>query len=198
MACASAVLVGGAGTRMGGRAKPLLPLGAGVILDHVLARLAPQVGALCLCAHDRDAAWTRFGAAVVTDGTGERRGPLCGIAAGLDWAEGQGFTTALIVPGDTPFLPPDLLARLGAAPSVAVAGGRVHPLVCHLPVTVRPVLAEALTRGHGRVGEALDALGARHVAFAEETAFLNINTPSDYRAAQARLADAAPPQSPTP
>jgi molybdopterin-guanine dinucleotide biosynthesis protein A len=210
--CGAAVLVGGLGSRMGtGTPKPLLALGAGVVLDCVLARIAPQVNAVCLCAHDASGAWQRFGLPVVLDGTGTpaggartdgtptdgvRLGPLAGIVAGLGWAEARGLATLLIVPGDTPFVPLDLLARLGEAPAVAEAGGRVHHLVCHLPVMSRPVLAAALARGHSRVGEALEALGARRVAFADEDAFLNINTPQDYRQARERIAGAALSQSP--
>jgi molybdopterin-guanine dinucleotide biosynthesis protein A len=55
----------------------------------------------------------------------------------------------------------------------------------------RPILAAALARGHSRVGQALEALGARRVAFADAGAFLNINTPQDYRQAQERAAGAA-------
>jgi len=219
--CGAAVLVGGLGSRMGTPLpKPLLALGAGVVLDCVLARIAPQVNAVCLCAHDASGAWQRFGLPVVLDGTGTpaggartdgtptdgartdgartdgvRRGPLAGIVAGLGWAEARGLATLLIVPGDTPFVPLDLLARLGEAPAVAEAGGRVHHLVCHLPVMSRPVLAAALARGHSRVGEALEALGARRVAFADADAFLNINTPQEYRQARERIAGAALSQS---
>jgi molybdopterin-guanine dinucleotide biosynthesis protein A len=155
---------------------------------------------VCLCAHEAGGAWQRYGLPVALDGGGAlsddtRMGPLAGIVAGLGWAAAQGFATLLIVPGDTPFLPRDLLARLGAAPAVAEAGGRVHHLVCHLPVMSGPVLAAALARGHSRVGEALEALGARRVAFDEASAFLNINTPQDYREARERLADAAHSQS---
>ncbi len=186
----AAVLVGGSGSRMGGGPpKPLLTLGAGVVLDHVLARVAPQVEAVCLCAHDHPGPWARFGMPVVRDGcAGVRQGPLAGLVAGLGWAEAQGLASLLIVPGDTPFIPPDVLAILGEAPALAIAGGRVHHLVCHLPVMSRAILAEALAGGHSRVGQALEMLGARRVAFADADAFLNINTPQDYAQARKRAA----------
>ena len=209
------MLVGGLGARMAASAddwpagrvfhKPLLgfrpniKIGDDVVLDHVLAAVRPQVQAVCLCAHDDTGPWTRFGLPVVLDdNTAARHGPLAGIIAGLAWAESQGLATLLIVPGDTPFIPPDLLARLGAAPAVAEAGGRVHYLVCHLPVMARPILAAALGRGHGRVGEAIEALGTRRVAFQDDSAFLNINTVPEYRQARERLAGAALSQSPLP
>ena len=44
-------------------------------------------------------------------------GPLAGILAGLDWAAAHAPEVADVVsvPGDCPFLPPDLVARLHAA-----------------------------------------------------------------------------------
>ena len=197
MSCGAGVLVGGAGSRMGASVpKPLLGFGPGVVLDHVLARVVPQVKALCLCAHDDCGEWARFGLPVAIDGAeGARLGPLAGILAGLNWAAAQGFASLLVVPGDTPFIPHNVLARLGEAPAVAEAGGRVHHLVCHLPVMSRPILAAALARGHSRVGQVLEALGARRVAFAEAADFININTPQDYREARERLAGAALSQS---
>ena len=42
------ILAGGQATRMGGGDKGLLVLGCGVILDHVIARLGPQVRAMAL------------------------------------------------------------------------------------------------------------------------------------------------------
>ncbi len=206
------MLVGGLGSRMADGAadttasrvflKPLLDFGPDaargpdVVLNYVLAAVRPQVQAVCLCAHDDAQPWARFGLPVVLDGdTADRHGPLAGMVAGLGWAERQGLATLLIVPGDTPFLPADLLARLGEAPAVAEAGGRVHHLVCHLPVGVRPRLAAALASGHSRVGHALEALGARRVRFDDEAAFLNINTPQDYRQARERFAGAANGQS---
>ena len=174
--------------------KPLLGFGPDVVhgpdvlLDHVVARVKPQVRAVCLCAHDNARVWTRFGLPVVIDGDhAERQGPLAGMVAGLAWAESQGLASVLIVPGDTPFLPRDLLHALGEAPAVAEAGGRVHHLVCHLPVMSWPILAAASARGHRRVGEVLQALGARRVAFGDAGAFLNINTPAEYDQARARL-----------
>jgi molybdopterin-guanine dinucleotide biosynthesis protein A len=93
----------------------------------------------------------------------------------------------LVVPGDTPFLPHDLAARLAPAPSVAVAGGRSHHLVCRLPVMCGPVLAAWLAQGHTRAGDFLRLIGARPVAFDDPAAFLNINTPDDLAEARKRF-----------
>jgi molybdopterin-guanine dinucleotide biosynthesis protein A len=95
----------------------------------------------------------------------------------------MGASFLLVVPGDTPFIPRDLVARLGAPPALAEAGGRAHHLVCLLPVMIRPVLVAWLAQGHTRAGEFMNLIAARRVAFSDPSAFLNINTPEDLDAA---------------
>jgi molybdopterin-guanine dinucleotide biosynthesis protein A len=85
------------------------------------------------------------------------------------------------VPGDTPFLPEDLVARLGAAPAWAATAGAVHPLVAVWPVDMRGALAAWLADGRSlRVRDFGGAIGMRTVEFADAgDPFLNINTPDD-------------------
>lgn len=61
------ILAGGQATRMGGGDKGLLALGDGVILDHVLARLGPQVGAVALNANGAPDRFAGFGLPVLPD-----------------------------------------------------------------------------------------------------------------------------------
>jgi molybdopterin-guanine dinucleotide biosynthesis protein A len=181
---AAVVLAGGRASRLGGCDKPLLALGADTVLAEILRRLAGQVDAVCLSTGGDVARFAAFGLPVVADNAGA--GPLAGVSAALGWAAGAGATELLVVPGDTPFLPADLAQLLGPGPSVAVAGGRVHHLVCRLPVMIRPVLVAWLAQGHTRAGAFLDAASVRHVAFDAADAFLNINTPDDLAAARRR------------
>jgi molybdenum cofactor guanylyltransferase len=186
---AGVVLAGGGATRMGGGDKPLLPLGDSTILDFVLARLRPQVGALAISANGDPARFARFGLPVLADAPGHA-GPLAGVAAALAWSVAAGADAVLTVPGDTPFIPGDLAARLGAAPAWAESGGAVHPLVALWPASAAALLAAWLDGGGDlRVRRFGESLGMRTVSFAEtEDPFCNINTPSDLAAAQIRAA----------
>jgi molybdopterin-guanine dinucleotide biosynthesis protein A len=183
---AAVVLAGGAGTRLGGADKALLDLGGVTALGHLLRRLAPQAGPICLSANGDPA---RFAATLLPvlpdDPAHSGMGPLAGLAAALAWAQAQGADTLLVVPADTPFVPADLVARLTPAPAVAEAGGRVHHLVCLVPVMSRPVLVARLAQGHTRAAEFLIAIGASRVVFSDAHAFLNINTPDDLARARA-------------
>lgn len=187
------ILAGGRSSRMGGGDKPLLPLGGRPMLAHVIARLTPQVARLALSANDDPARFEPFGLPVLPDAAPDRPGPLAGVLAGLDHAAAQGFALVAVVPGDTPFLPPDLVARLhaalGPAPAAyAVAGGRDHPACALWRTELRAPLRAGLEAGARRVGDWMRAQGARAAAFPDDAAFFNVNRPEDLAEAERRLA----------
>jgi molybdopterin-guanine dinucleotide biosynthesis protein A len=130
---------------------------------------------------------------------GKRFTPLAGILAGLDWAAVHAPEVAYVasVPGDCPFLPRDLIARLhqarvaaGEPLACARSGEWRHPVVGVWPVALRADLRHALTKEDLRK---IELWTARHgVALADwPTApvdpFFNVNTPEDAAAAE-RLA----------
>jgi molybdopterin-guanine dinucleotide biosynthesis protein A len=174
---------------LGGVDKAFVGLGGRFLIDHLLGRLAAQVGAVAISANGDLSRFAGFGLPVVADGDLAGKGPLAGVAAGLAWARGLGAAQLLTVPVDTPFIPGDLAQKLGAGPSVAVWRGRQHHLVAVWPVEGLKVLLEFLARpGAYKVRDALDLLGARQAAFdeAQSDPFLNINTEADLEAAQKR------------
>src|SRR6516164_3849920 len=111
------LLAGGRARRMGGGDKPMRTIGGRTILERVIARLAPQCDGLILNANGDPARFAAFGLPVISDSVADFPGPLAGILAGLDWAAQQRpdvrwmFSAA----ADCPFLPRDLVARLGGA-----------------------------------------------------------------------------------
>lgn len=187
---AAVILAGGRATRMGGGDKPLMRLHGQPILSHVIARIAPQVEALAISANGDPARFAAQGLPVLADPVPGFPGPLAGILAGLDWAAGQGIDRLLSVPGDTPFLPRDLVARMGhAAFPIASSHGRTHPVVAIWPVALRDRLRRALIDGDRRVGRFAAECGAKPVDFTDfPDPFFNINTPEDLATAEARPA----------
>ncbi|HJS84173.1 MAG TPA: NTP transferase domain-containing protein, partial [Acetobacteraceae bacterium] len=114
------------------------------------------------------------------------RGPLAGVLAGLEWAARQGAAALLTLPGDTPFAPPGLAARLAPAPACAESAGRAHHLVALWPVGVRDALREFLSGpGPYAAHRFAEGIGVRHVPFPPSRAdwFLNVNTRDDLAAA---------------
>jgi len=200
------ILAGGQATRMGGGDKALLPLGDATILDNVIARLAPQVGALALNANGDAARFAHFGLPVLPDPIDGFPGPLAGVLAGLDWAATRQAESIVTVAGDTPFFPRDLVARLQEAavgmthPLVLAAtprgaeetrsmsaGGRVrHPTFGLWPVALRDDLRAALKQEVRKVVIWTERHDGREALFEDADAFFNVNTPEDLAEARRR------------
>ncbi len=190
------VLAGGLARRMGGGDKARIRIGGTTILEHVLARLKPQCERVILNANGDPERFADTGLPVVADDVPDFAGPLAGILAGLDWAAANAPAVSDIasVPGDCPFLPGDLVARLQAARAAegkplacARSGEWRHPVVGLWPVALRHDLRKAV------VVEDLHKIElwtARHgVAIADWPAapvdpFFNVNTPEDVAAAE--------------
>ena len=191
------ILAGGLGRRMGGVDKTLLPLGGRPILARIAERLRPQCGAGLALSANGDS--TRFKEAfdgpVLPDPVPDLPGPLAGILAGLDHGASLGDVThVLSVPGDAPFLPEDLVARLaaslGPAPvAVAASGGREHYTAALWSIALRDDLRAWLAVGERRVGAFIARHGPRAVEWPTEPVdpFLNLNAPEDFVRAEALL-----------
>ena len=193
---AGVILAGGRATRMGGGDKGLRLARGRRLMDHVLERLAPQVGAMAINANGDPARLAEFGLPVLADSLPDHPGPLAGVLAGLDWASGIGADGIVTVAADTPFFPRDLAARLvaGAGPSgLCLAAspdedGRLqrHPTFGLWPVALRDDLRAALTGGLRKIVLWTDGHGAGTAAFASDPfdPFFNVNTPDDLALAE--------------
>src|SRR6202042_3095462 len=111
------VLAGGLARRMGGGDKARIKVGGSTILQRVLACLGPQCSRIIINANGDPARFADTGLPVVADSVPDFAGPLAGILAGLDWAAANapGIQWLASVPGDCPFLPKNLVARLHTA-----------------------------------------------------------------------------------
>lgn len=186
------ILAGGRARRMGGRDKGLLPLAGRPMVEYVLEALRPQVDAVLISANRHQAEYGRYGHPVVTDDTDDYPGPLAGMAAGMAHA-GEGWI--LSVPCDGPWLPAALAQRMrlaataaGASICMAHDGERSQPVFGLLDTALLPSLRDYLAEG----GRKIDLWYARHrVALADFSdcpeVFMNVNTPEERAAVEARL-----------
>jgi molybdopterin-guanine dinucleotide biosynthesis protein A len=191
------VLAGGLARRMGGGDKAMLRIGSETILDRTLARFSPQCVRTIINANGDPARFSASGLTVVADEVPGFAGPLAGILAGLDWAARNMPEIAWVasVPGDCPFLPRDLVARLhaaraatGAPLACARSGGRLHPVAGLWSVVLRADLRRALVEEGVRKAQVWAARCEAATADWPATPldpFLTVNTPVDLAAAQA-------------
>lgn len=186
-----AILAGGLARRLGGGDKALRQVGGRTVLARLIERMAPQVTRLILNANDDPVRFGAVGLPIVADSLPDYPGPLAGVIAALEWAATSEPTTQWVVtvPGDAPFLPRDLVARLhterrhGCATfACAASAGWTHPVIGLWPVSIRSELRRAVVVDGIRK---IDAFTRRHLCVAVEwpaepvDPFLNVNTPED-------------------
>ena len=182
------ILAGGRGQRLGGVDKGLQPWRGLALVDHALARLAPQVGEVMISANRNTPAYASRVTRVLADTSDAFPGPLAGILAGLRAAATPWLA---VVPCDSPCLPLDLVARLaqglGDAPGAVVQRDqgdgvrRLEPVCCLLSTALADDLAHYLADG-GRKVESWLTRHAVPVSFDrpdDAAAFANINTRAD-------------------
>ena len=182
------ILAGGRGQRLGGVDKGLQPWRGLPLVDHALARLAPQVLEVMISANRNAAEYARRATRVLGDASDDFPGPLAGILAGLRAASTPWLA---VVPCDSPRLPHDLVERLargvGDARGAVVqrdhgdGGLRLEPVCCLLSTSLADDLARYLADG-GRKVEGWVSSHAVPVPFDradDASAFANVNTPAD-------------------
>jgi molybdopterin-guanine dinucleotide biosynthesis protein A len=194
------ILAGGLARRMGGGDKGLQQLGGQPILQRIIDRLGPQVDGMILNANGDPARFAAWGLPVAGDAVDGFVGPLAGVLAGLAWAQANrsDVTDIVTVPGDGPFLPRDLVARMvverdraGADLACAVSAGQAYPVVGLWPVRLQDDLRRAVVEEDIRK---VDRWTARHklvqVDFPAHPVdpFFNANAPEDLAEAERLLA----------
>lgn len=191
------VLAGGAGSRVGGEDKGLLPLAGKPLVEHVLESLGAQCSRTLIVANRNLDLYARYAPAVHDIGAGYA-GPLAGLLAAFGFvaANPQALPRwVLTVPVDCPDSPGDLALRLRAAVA-SVPGsrcacarrhGKLEPLFAlyrvHADSAAWQASAQAALAAHGSPMRWLEALEVVPVDFDDaDGAFHNLNTPADFRA----------------
>lgn len=148
------------------------------LIDHVHARLAPQVDEIILSGkHDYGLDVT-----IMPDLATGPKGPAAALFAALAQARIKAAGGFLTVPVDGPNLPPDVYAKLCQAQTSAIAhaGGRLHPTFAYWRTRD---LAGFFDKSDKAAAPSLhfiaDSVTAKQVAFDDDQAFFNINSPED-------------------
>ncbi len=181
------VLAGGQGRRMGGVDKGLQVLEGKAMIEHVIARFAPQVDEVVINANQNLETYGKFGHKVAPDVTGGFAGPLAGLQAGLQAATHPIVVTA---PCDSPFLALDLVKRLRAGLenhdlAVAKTGTQPHPVFAMVRRELLGHLTTYLAGGGRKIDAWYASLKVNEVDFSDEAdAFSNINTTEELKGAK--------------
>lgn len=182
------IIAGGKSVRMLGTNKLLLPFGRKTILDHVIARIVPQVNEIYLNCNN-EIIKDHVSIKVVPDAEEYSDiGPIGGLITGLNLAKSLGYQRLVTVAGDTPFLPDDFVLKLQKKDGdvvVACSKGRRHPVCALWDTSILIALEENIRGGNHKLMAVLDGLDTVEVSWmGDPDPFLNINTPADYEQAK--------------
>lgn len=184
---AAAILAGGQASRLGGRAKALLPLGGARIIDHQLAALGRVADDLFIVANEPEL-YAEFGLPVVADRLAGA-GAIAGLHAALVTSRAP---RALVIACDLPFVTAAFaraLADAGSQADVALprTADGLHPLCACWARAAAPVLERQVAAGRRRIIDALAFLRVRELPPDEVGRFdpddrllFNVNTPDEY------------------
>lgn len=152
------VLAGGAGSRVGGQDKGLLPWRGKPLIAHVSERLAEQTSDLIISCNRNIADYHNLGFHTVEDKQSGFQGPLAGIEAAKELVKTEYLA---VVACDTPMLPLDLVVRLMSPllahdqhkPLISVAhdGNREQYLCSVISASCLESLSTFLQQGHRAV-----------------------------------------------
>ena len=142
------VLAGGAGRRVGGADKGLLPWHGRPLVEQVVHKLRGEVATLLISCNRNPDYYASLADRIVADQRPGFAGPLAGIEAAIPVLDSEFL---LICPCDTPHLPGDLGARLlgalreaGSATDISYAhDGERAQYLCAL---LRTRILDSLTR----------------------------------------------------
>lgn len=186
------VLAGGLARRMGGGDKALVELAGRPLLDHVLARLGPQVDRLLLNVNGDPARFAAWPLPYAPDPIPGHPGPLVGVLAGMDFFAAQGVPWIVTVAADTPFIPTDLVAKLhearGEHPiAVACTGQRTQPTIALYATRLADDLRASLLAGERKIDRWTARHGEGRASWMDWPVdpFFNVNTKEDLAAAEA-------------
>ncbi len=181
---AAIILCGGAGQRLNGADKGLLPFENRAMVEWVIDAIEPQVSDIVISANRSIDTYSGFGHTVVRDETEGYQGPLAGLIAALRVLSPRTEIQAVLLSScDTPHLPSDLLERLAnslnSQINIAVAhdGLRKQNLHCLVRRAAWPSLFDFFENGGRAVHRWQKKAGVTEVDFSDKAShFLNINS----------------------
>ena len=189
------ILAGGSARRLGKVDKCLLMLSGRSLLTHIRSRLEPQTAMLLLNINSQSPDFDRCELTRIKDNFPPGLGPLAGIASTMQWLRKRSelYPWLCTVPGDSPFLPADLVCRLMAEIDstaidivYAMSDEREHFVVGLWSSALLPKLLNYLAKGERAVGKFIHQQRCKAITFDSKPfdPFFNINTAEDLKKAK--------------
>tara|TARA_E500000178_G_scaffold356115_1_gene431754 strand:- start:18815 stop:19372 length:558 start_codon:yes stop_codon:yes gene_type:complete len=184
------VLAGGAGSRMGGKDKGLVPYLGKPLISYSINTLKLHTNKILINANRNLELYRTFGFQVITDLSKDRLGPLGGIKAGLCHCRTD---ILMVVSCDTPDLPNDLIKNLYFAliegnfdfampyTTDSLNEKRTHPSTMMIRTGLGQSLDNYLSTGQRKIDRWTETLNGVEVRFENHSEFKNVNYTDDLK-----------------
>ena len=132
------IMTGGKSSRMGGGIKSLKKFNNKVIFDRIYEILNNQIRNIIINTNTEEKYFEKYNRIIIKDKIIGYLGPLAGIHASLSWINNNmpKVNWLISVPGDTPFIPNDLINRLYVKAKknnkqivLAKSNSNIHPVI---------------------------------------------------------------------
>ena len=182
-------MMGGQGTRMGGRDKSQLELNHQSFRNILVERMQARFQWLALCTGQKKDPDERLPQLLDELINGKQIGPAGGLLAASKWAGDLGLDGIVTIPVDTPILPENIFERLILETSVSYVYhvNRSHWLHAAWPTEKFKLIEQSIRNDKNYTLRCLhEAIGSHAVRFqtSQKGAFHNINTEKDLVRAQ--------------
>ena len=183
------IMIGGQSKRIGGGIKSFIEFNNKYLFDRIFERIKPQVNQVLVNCNIPDKRLIKYNLKILKDIKTGYLGPLAGIHSALNWVNKYQQKTKWIItiPGDTPFIPENLVTRIKAKISkntkiiLAQSNNKTHPAIGAWHASLLDSLDEQLDRGVRKIlsWAELHTIEYVNYSFDEYDPFFNINHKED-------------------
>ena len=183
------IMICGQSRRMGGGIKSFIKFNNKNIFDRILERTTPQISKIIINCNSEEIILKKYKITIIKDLIDGYLGPLAGIHSAMNWVrlnEPQ-IEWLITLPGDTPFIPIDLISRfkdkvsLGLKIILAQSDNKTHPIIGAWHTSLFNSLDEQLNKGVRKIlsWAELHSIGFINYPIDNFDPFFNINTKED-------------------
>ena len=183
------IMIGGQSRRMGGGIKSFIELDGKSIFDRIITIIKPQIKKIIISCNTEESKLKKYQFPIIKDLKEGYLGPLAGIHSGMQWLKKNEpeVKWLITIPGDTPFIPMDLIFRFKDKMSsdlkiiIAKSQNKTHPIIGAWNTCLFENLEEKLNKGIRKIMSwaELHPLDFVNYTIKKYDPFFNINTKED-------------------
>ena len=185
----ASIMIGGQSKRMGGGIKSFLEFNEKKIFDRIFERLKPQIKTIIINCNSKDLILQKYKIPIIQDIKQGYLGPLAGIHSAMSWIKKNNSNAEwlITIPGDTPFIPSDLINRFKNKIStnkkiiLAKSKNKIHPIIGVWHISLFNNLDNEINNGVRKILTWANKHSIDYVNYSTENydPFFNINTKYD-------------------